>query len=76
MLQKISQQLSLTILALCVSIVSFAQDGTKKLDVDIDVNKGGDSGAGFLNNPVVWIIGAAVFILLLVALMRGNKRSA
>lgn len=76
MLQKISQKLSLTVLALCVSLFSFAQDGTKKLDVDIDVNKGSDAGAGFLNNPVVWVIGAAVFILLLVALMRGNKRSA
>lgn len=75
MFPKISQKLSLTVLALCVSIFSFAQE-TKKLDVDIDVNKGGDSGAGFLNNPVVWVIGAAVFILLLVALMRSGKRSA
>lgn len=74
MLQKITHNLSLTVLAICISIVSFAQD-TKKLDVDIDVNKGGDSGAGFLNNPVVWVIGAAVFILLLVALMRSGKRN-
>lgn len=47
-----------------------AQD-TKKLDVDIDVNKGGDAG-NFFAQPWVWIVGGAVFILLLVALMRGR----
>lgn len=47
-----------------------AQDA-KKLDVDIDVNKGGDAGS-FFGQPWVWIVGGAVFILLLVALMRGR----
>jgi hypothetical protein len=46
-----------------------AQEGGAKIDVDI--NK--DSGGTWYTNPVVWIIGAAVFILLLVALLRGNN---
>lgn len=76
MVRNAFQKLSFLMLALFTGTLSFAQDA-KKLDVDIDVNKGGDAaGAGFLSNPVVWVIGAAVFILLLVALMRGNKRSA
>jgi hypothetical protein len=54
-----------------VTIVSFAQD--KKVDIDINTDKGG--GGGFFASPVVWVIGVAVFILLLVALMRSNSGS-
>lgn len=53
-----------------LTIVSFAQD--KKIDVDINADK--DSG-GLFSSPAVWIIGVAVFILLLVALLRNNGRS-
>ncbi len=52
-----------------ISVVSFAQE-TKK--VDVDINSGG--GGNFFASPWVWIIGVAVFILLLVALMRGGAR--
>lgn len=45
-----------------------AQEGGTKIDVDINKN-----GGSWYTNPVVWIIGAAVFILLLVALLRGNN---
>lgn len=54
-----------------LSVVSFAQD--KGIDVDINVKK----QQAWYQNPVVWVIGGAVFILLLVALLRGGeKRSA
>jgi asparagine N-glycosylation enzyme membrane subunit Stt3 len=52
------------------NIALYAQD--KKLDVDVNVGKSG--GSQWYTNPVVWIIGAAVFILLLVALLRGRSR--
>ncbi len=42
----------------------------KDLNVDIDIDKGG--GGAFYTQPWVWIVGGAVFILLLVALMRGR----
>ena len=45
-----------------------AQD--KKLDVDVSVDKGGD----WYTQPWVWIVGGAVFILLLVALLRSGKK--
>ena len=49
---------------------TWAQD--KGVDVDIDVNK---KGSDWYQQPWVWIIGGAVFILLLVALMRsGGKK--
>ncbi len=58
----------LTISSFFLSIFLFAQD--KKIDVDINTNSGG----GFLSSPWVWVVGAAVFILLLVALLRGGGR--
>jgi hypothetical protein len=45
-----------------------AQD--KGLDIDVDVNKGHDN---WYANPWVWAVGIAIFILLLVALLRNNK---
>jgi cell division protein FtsW (lipid II flippase) len=53
------------------SIVTFAQE--KGPDIDISVKKESE----WYQNPIVWVIGGAVFILLLVALLRsGEKKSA
>lgn len=52
---------------LFLQTVAFAQD--KKVDVNITTDKGGDWYA----QPWVWIVGGAVFLLLLVALLRGNS---
>ena len=58
------------VVAICfIQTLTWAQD--KGLDIDVKVDKGGDWYA----NPIVWIIGGAVFILLLVALLRGNKNA-
>lgn len=63
----------LSVLAAFIGAVSFAQDGeTKKVEVDINTNSGGD----WYTAPWVWVVGGAVFILLLVALMRGGGRRA
>lgn len=57
------------LLLLCfVQVIAFAQD--KKVDVDITTDKG---GGNWYAQPWVWIVGGAVFLLLLVALMRGNS---
>lgn len=63
----------LSVYAALISALTFAQEGEgAKLDVNVNTNEGGDWYA----SPVVWIIGAAVFILLLVALTRGGSRRA
>ena len=54
---------------LLISIGTFAQD--KKVDVNITTKS--DSNSNFFMQPGVWIVAGAVFILLLVALLRGNK---
>jgi hypothetical protein len=61
----------LAMMGVMFSVVALAQD-TKKVDVDINTDKGG--GGSFFASPWVWIVGVAVFILLLVALMRGGSR--
>jgi hypothetical protein len=64
----------LTVLAAFISALSFAQEGGGggSLDVNVNTNEGGNWYA----SPWVWIVGAAVFILLLVALTRGSGRRA
>jgi hypothetical protein len=42
----------------------------KKLDIDIDV----DRDPVWYQQPWAWVVGAAIFILLLVALLRGRKK--
>lgn len=54
------------------SVVLFAQEKSAEIDVNI-TKDGGNTGGVWYNQPLVWIIGAAVFILLLVALLRGNN---
>ena len=62
------KRINLIILATTLSVISFAQE--KK--VDISINK--DSGGGnWYASPWVWIVGIAVFVLLLVALLRGRS---
>ncbi len=58
-----------SILASFIAIQIWAQD--KGVDVDINVNK---KGSNWYQQPWVWIVGGAVFILLLVALLRGGGK--
>lgn len=51
-----------------LTTAAWAQD--QGLDIDVDIDEGGDWYA----NPIVWIIAGAVFILLLVALLRGGSK--
>jgi hypothetical protein len=61
----------LSVLFLCfLQTAVWAQDGGGTSKVDINVNK---SDGNWYAQPWVWIVGGAVFLLLLVALMRGNS---
>lgn len=65
----VMQRVYLTVMAALISVLTMAQE--KSADVDINVNKDGGGGWGA---PWMWIVGGAVFILLLVALT--SRRSA
>ena len=59
-----------TLLFCFFTVTTFAQD--KGVDVDISVKKENE----WYQNPIVWVIGGAVFILLLVALLRGGEKKS
>ena len=68
-ISKSAGKISLLITSMLLTMVTIAQE-TKKLDIDINT-KSEDSG--FFMQPWVWVVGGAVFILLLIALLRGNS---
>ncbi|HEU0064352.1 MAG TPA: hypothetical protein VFQ58_04945 [Flavisolibacter sp.] len=57
-----------TIITSLFSIASYAQD--KGTDINVNINKG---SGNWYAQPWVWVVGAAIFILLLVALLRRNS---
>ena len=57
------------ILMMLLSVQLWAQD--KKVDVDINLNK---KDSNWYQQPWVWIVGGAVFILLLVAILKGSGK--
>ena len=63
-----AKSIYLFLASLFFSVLSIAQD--KK--VDVNINTKSDDG-NFFMQPWVWIVGGAVFLLLLVALMRNNS---
>lgn len=71
--QRIYQSIMYSLLLLAATfstLMANAQEVTKKIDVDIST----DNGTSFFASPWVWVVGGAVFILLLVALLRGGGR--
>ena len=50
-----------------------AQDKAADLKVDVDVNKGGDAmGGDWMSNPLVWVVGALVLIVIIALVARGG----
>lgn len=64
------KKLIFSLVAALYSTLLMAQGETK--DVNINLNTKG--GSNWYASPWVWVVGAAVFILLLVALTRGGGR--
>jgi hypothetical protein len=66
-MKKINLALALAFL----NVMAFAQEkvGT---DINVDINKEGASGGSF---PWMWIVGVAVFIILIFALFSGRGGS-
>ncbi|MDF3079245.1 MAG: hypothetical protein K0S09_3134 [Sphingobacteriaceae bacterium] len=56
---------------LLISGQALAQ-ATEKVDVNINA----DSGSSWYASPWVWALGVAIFIIIIVAITRGNSRTA
>jgi cell division protein FtsW (lipid II flippase) len=64
-------RIALLIAGFFMSLVSMAQEKSADIKIDIDTDKGDNWYA----QPWVWVVGGAVFVLLLVALLRGSGRA-
>lgn len=60
----------LTVSGLLLSAWIFAQEEAK--DIDVDITSDG-ANEGWYMSPWVWVVAAAVFILLIVALTSGSR---
>jgi hypothetical protein len=56
----------------CLQLVLTAQDSTTSTTTTSTKISITEEGAEWYTSPWVWVIGAAIFILLLVALLRGG----
>lgn len=54
------------------SLKTFAQSVPEK--VEVDINAGGDTI--WYGQPWVWALGVAIFIIIIVAITRGNRNKA
>lgn len=65
--------LTLALMANLAIILVKGQEKAADLKVDVDVNKGGDAmGADWMSNPLVWVIGALVLIVIIALVARGG----
>lgn len=67
-MKKVIKQSGLLAMGAIISFQVLAQE--KGIDVDINVKK----ESNWYQQPWVWIAGGAVFILILVALLRGGGK--
>lgn len=67
------QMLVLAVMANVATILVKAQEKSPDLKVDVDVNKGTDAmGGDWMSNPLVWVIGALILIVIIALVARGG----
>ncbi len=67
------EKLSLLTVLFFASLFAFAQETTEPLDVDITTTKTTTTTTEWMSNPLYWIIGALVLIILIAVIARGKK---
>ncbi|WP_373707529.1 hypothetical protein [Kaistella sp.] len=72
LLSKI-QIFALAVMANFAVVLVKAQEKAADLKVDVDLDKGGDTmGGDWMSNPLVWVIGALVLIVIIALVARGG----
>ncbi len=67
------QIFALAVMANLAVVLVKAQEKGADLKVDVDVNKGGGMMDGnWMSNPLIWVIGALVLIVLIALVARGG----
>ncbi|QDP86123.1 hypothetical protein FNJ88_11405 [Chryseobacterium sp. SNU WT5] len=70
------QIFALAVIANLAVVLVKAQEKAPDLKVDVDVNKdgGGMMSGDWMSNPLVWVIGALVLIVIIALVARGGGR--
>lgn len=72
LLSKI-QIFALAVMANLAVVLVKAQEKAADLKVDVDINKGNEAmGGDWMSNPLVWVIGALVIIVIIALVARGG----
>ena len=60
------------------SVIALAQDATKPVDVDVTTTETTRTTTTeeWVSNPLYWVIGALVLILIIALVARGNRNNA
>lgn len=67
--------LALAVMANLAIILVKAQEKAPDLKVDVDIDKGGNAmGGDWMSNPLIWVIGALVLIIIIALVARGGSR--
>lgn len=66
------QFFTMAIIANLAVVLVKAQEKGADLNVDLNVDKGSGMGGDWMSNPLVWVIGALVVIVLVALVARGN----
>ncbi len=74
-LAKISWYKTLVMMAIfsCVQTISWAQDSSSSSSSSSTTTTTTENAENWYASPWVWVVGGALFILLLIALLRGNS---
>jgi len=71
---KSVQRLEVLMFTFLFSILSFAQDAEPETKLKVETTKTTTSTEEWVSNPVFWVIGAALFIILIAVIMRGGRK--
>lgn len=74
-LTKNFEKLGLLVIMLYASILSFAQDAAKNVDVATTETTTTTTTEEWVSNPLYWVLGALVLIIIIALITRGNKRA-
>ncbi|WP_407401316.1 hypothetical protein [Chryseobacterium sp.] len=73
---KCLERLSISIFSLFLGVLSFAQDSGNSADTRVKVTTTGTTTTTteeWYSNPIYWVVGAILFIILIAIIVRGNS---
>lgn len=73
-LLKKTEKFSLILMALFFSVITFAQDKAADLTVDVKTTETSSSSTEWFSNPLYWVIGGLILVVLIAVVARGGGK--